>query len=263
MAKRRNLLFTSAGDKTQFYKLWCDINRDYDIFVCYYGNEKNKPYKKYCDYYTERKGGKFQNLDYFWNPEKYKEEYEKNNIIVESNKYDEFNNNITLDIHNYDKYFIIDDDILIFTKEINQLFNYLEIYQLDVLQPSLKPVISKMSHRCTLSVPNMILHYTNFIEVNLPLFSKEALTKCMSIYDNSLTGYGIDFLFMSKLGYHHRNKYAVIDTISCINPYQGKGNTREIEKLQSNQLRVYNWNIVKNKLNIRIEIPNTYFFIRK
>ncbi len=28
----KNLLFTSAGDRTKFYNYWCDNNRTYDIF---------------------------------------------------------------------------------------------------------------------------------------------------------------------------------------------------------------------------------------
>ena len=34
----RRLLFTSAGDNTFFYNNWCDKNRNYDIWLVYYGN---------------------------------------------------------------------------------------------------------------------------------------------------------------------------------------------------------------------------------
>lgn len=247
MVKRKNLLFTSAGDNTQFYKLWCQPERTYDIFVCYYGDKKYKPYQKYCDYYAERKGGKFQNFEYFW----------KENKEVESNVEN------SLNIRDYDNYFIIDDDILIFTKEINQLFDYLEEYQLYILQPSFKPLLSKISHPITQSIPNMILHYTNFIEVNAPLFSKEALTQCMSVYDNSLTGYGIDFLFLWKLGTEHKNKYAVIDCISCVNPHNRKGTVREIVKLEPNYVRVSKWEAVKRKYHIVIPNHTIYGFVPK
>ena len=42
----RNLVFTSAGDKTKFDKNWIGDNQNYDVMVVYYGkNEAN--YNKY------------------------------------------------------------------------------------------------------------------------------------------------------------------------------------------------------------------------
>jgi hypothetical protein len=90
----KNVLFVSAGDRTVFYENWLDENRNYDIFVCYYGSKKDKKYEKYANFYFERKGSKFQNFSYLWNCE----------------------NNLNL--RNYKNYFIIDDDIIIKTKEI-------------------------------------------------------------------------------------------------------------------------------------------------
>ena len=34
----KNLLFTSAGDNTNFDELWLDEDRNYDVWVVYYGN---------------------------------------------------------------------------------------------------------------------------------------------------------------------------------------------------------------------------------
>ena len=60
------ILFTSAGDNTSFYNLWCDENRNYDIFVCYYGSDIENKYEEYSDVYLKKKGSKMQNFYYVW-----------------------------------------------------------------------------------------------------------------------------------------------------------------------------------------------------
>ena len=54
---KKNLLFTSAGDNTNFYELWLDDIRNYDICIYYYGNCNYDKYKEYSDYYFKGKGG--------------------------------------------------------------------------------------------------------------------------------------------------------------------------------------------------------------
>ena len=245
---KKNLLFTSAGDRTNFFNIWCEDNKNYDIFLCYYGDSVNKVYKKYVDYYSERKGGKFQNFDYFWNnPD--------NHHLIESS------NSNPINLYLYDKYFILDDDIIISTNEINELFELMDEYDLDMLQPSFDSIKSKISHDLTRFIPNAKLHYTNFIEVNTPMFRNEILKKCMEIYDNSLAGWGIDILFMWYLGHNKPDKYAVIDKIKCINPFDVNDSEREIVKLQPNSVRISKWNEVVKKLNIRLFSLKTFKII--
>ena len=59
-----NLVFTSAGDNTNFDKLWLDKNRNYKVWVVYYGENEEiyKKYKSKVDYIEKRKGSKFQNF---------------------------------------------------------------------------------------------------------------------------------------------------------------------------------------------------------
>jgi hypothetical protein len=245
---RKNLLFTSAGNKSNFFKYWCDDNRNYDIFLCYYADSKDKPYKKYVDFYSERKGGKFQNFDFFW----------KN---INNHKFIEANDTTNpINLYSYEKYFILDDDIIISTNDINELFEIMDVYNLDMLQPSFDPIKSKISHKITTHIPNAILHYTNFIEVNTPMFRHDILKKCMDIYDNRLTGWGIDLLFMWHLG-EKKDKYAIIDKIKCINPYEDKNVVREIVKLQPNHIRVSKWIEVKKKFNIPELVLKTFNII--
>ena len=45
---RKNLVFTSAGDNTDFDTLWLEKDRNYDVWVVYYG-ENEKIYQMYVD----------------------------------------------------------------------------------------------------------------------------------------------------------------------------------------------------------------------
>jgi hypothetical protein len=69
----------------------------------------------------------------------------------------------------------------------------------------------------------------------------------MKIYDPSLVGFGIDYLFLWFLGHTKKNKYAIIDHIKCINPFFEE---REIDKLQSFDNRYQNWKNIAKQYNI-------------
>jgi len=219
-----NILFTSAGDNTTFYNLWCSKNKNYDIFVCYYGDCKTDKYKEYSDFYLKRKGSKMQNFYHVW----------KNNIN---------------DIRNYKNYYIVDDDILIQTDEINELFKLFSDLNVWMLQPSFDIIKSQISHGITKQNKDSRYRYTNFIEINTPFFSNYAITECMKVYDPILVGYGIDILFLWALGMSEENKYVIVDYISCINPKRVK---REINKLESESVRINKW----YKIQEKFKIPN-------
>jgi len=216
----KNVLFVSVGDKTIFYENWLGENRNYDIFICYYGCKKNKIYEKYADYYFERKGSKFQNFSYLWK--------------------------ISEIFHKYENYFIVDDDIIIKTNEINELFGYMNTFNLWILQPSFS-IESKISHQITKQELNNNFRYVNFIEINAPIFSNYEITECMKIYREELTGYGIDYLFLIHLGIEHKDKYMIVDKINCINPYS---KIREIDLLENFEIRLKKWNKIKDDLGI-------------
>jgi hypothetical protein len=53
---------------------------------------------------------------------------------------------------------------------------------------------------------NTLLDYTNFVEVNTPLFNKVALFGLMRYFDRSLIGYGIDYLYIWANGLYKKDK---------------------------------------------------------
>jgi len=220
------LVFSSAGDNAKVYH-WLKGSRNFDLWLCYYGDVKNK-YAALSDFYIERKGGKFPNLHYV---------YQHWQSIL----------------NHYQAIFIIDDDIIIDGAEISRLFEVLKQYDLWLLQPAFNP-IGKISHRITRTNPFSLLRYTNFVEVTCPLFRKDKLDAFMKIYDPGLIGWGIDYWFIDVLGPKINGKVAIVDAISCINPRDlFKGYPREIELLQDTPTRIQNWERIKEQYKIKVQ----------
>jgi hypothetical protein len=228
---RENILFTSAGDNTSFYNLWCSENRNYDIFTCYYGDSKTDKYKDYSDFYLKRKGSKIQNFHHVWNA------------------------NIG-NIQSYKRFYIVDDDIIISTNEINELFRLLEELNVWILQPSFSTT-SKISHDITRQVEGNKYRFTNFVEINTPFFSNYAIAKCMKSHDVRLI-YGEDALFIHTLGVEEENKYVIVDYISCINPERKE---REINRLPYEQGRM-NWRKFQKRFKLEKIIHKNFKFIK-
>ncbi len=226
----KNLLFTSAGDNTEFYNNWLHFNKNYDVWVVYYGKNENnfQNYKKVVNRIWKNKGSKFQNFykifkDYFH------------------------------DLMKYDRFFILDDDIIINTNSINVLFYISKRYNLEICQPAFITGKSLISHEITGAENGVFMKYTNFIEVNAPLFSKNALLSLMKHYDTILLGWGIDFLYIWANGMNRKDAFAVIDFIRCINPdHRQKKNKsdRELNQIKDVNLRAHHWGEFAKKKGI-------------
>ena len=171
---------------------------NYDIYVIYYGNNEDiyLKYKSKVTFIEKRKGSKFQNFKYFYD-------------------------NYSDIINKYDRYFILDDDIIFNVDDINNMFRLSRQYNLDICAPSFSPE-SKISHSITRNKPNTLLSYTNFVEVNTPLFNRNALYKLMLKLDYSLVGWGIDYLYIACNGIEKKKSYAIIHKIICENPKDNK-----------------------------------------
>jgi hypothetical protein len=222
--KSRYLVFTSAGDRANLQS-WLKGKQNFDFWITYYGETKNR-YREFCDYYLERKGGKFPNLHYA---------YQHFREILEC----------------YEAIFIMDDDLIISSTEIGYLFEIREKYDLWLLQPAYDPQ-GKISHPITGARPLSFMRYTNFVEVTCPLFRRDVLDKFMKIYDPILIGWGIDWLYMHALGDKIEKKVAVVDAVTCLNPTdEMKGGYREIELLQDTPTRIENWKKIRQLHNVR------------
>jgi len=231
--KHTNFVFSSVGNNTNFDTLWVGENMNYDIYVIYYGNDDTvfNKYKDKVTFIEKRKGSKFQNFKYFYDT------------------YPEI-------IKQYDRFFILDDDIIINVAGINTMFDLSHKYNLEICGPSFLPE-SKISHKITVHQPGIILRYTNFVEVNVPLFSTKALHSLMNKLSSNLIGWGIDYLYIITNGLDNKNSYAIVDSVTCINPHDNKkNNKRELSLIENCDKRQFLWEEFAKKNNYPVKFKS-------
>jgi len=234
--KSRNLVFTSAGDNANI-DCWLKGSRNFDLWISYYGNEKNR-YKNLSDFYISKKGGKFPNLQYVYQ------------------HWEDL-------LNHYEAILVLDDDIIINGSEISRLFEIRKQYDLWLLQPAFDPR-GKISFRITIVRPFSFLRYTNFVEVTCPLFRKDKLDAFMKIFDPALVGWGTEWWFLDLLATNIKGNVAIVDELSCINPHDHmKDNQREIDLLQSTPERISNWERIKEQHHIKVQKRMVFATIKK
>ena len=173
MTTKKYLLFSSVGNNSKYYKKWYNEDRNYDIKLVYYGRKQDvkNDINKYCDILENKKGSKYQNMVNF---------------------YDKF------DMNNYEYIWLVDDDIDMDSKSINEMFDYVKNNNLDLAQPSMNPT-GQNSYKININKENKKrdeIRYTNFIEVGCPIINKEILYntyKTLKELNNIVMAYGVDF----------------------------------------------------------------------
>jgi len=218
-SRSNNLVFTSAGNRSNL-RNWLQGTRDFDLWTVYYGDRPGM-FQDLSEYYLPRKGAKFQNLHYCYEqwPER---------------------------LAGYDAVMVMDDDIVIDATGITRLFEIRRERDLWALQPAFR-LSGKVSWPITAVHPTAKLRYTNFVEMACPLFRRDKLDAFMRVYDPELVGYGTDWWFLHTLGAELDKRVAVVDEVTCVNPFdKNKGNGgREIDTLQTHQGRKEVWERMK------------------
>lgn len=226
----KNLIFTSFGNNhnVRYWNSHPD-QRKFDIIgVDYKNNELSGDDHRVFTKVFHRKGGKFQNFCHF---------YKHHHILFKK----------------YEYIAVWDDDIMINTLEINEAFDIMRRFRLTIGMPSFSSE-GKISHWHTEYKPGRLLTFTNFIEMNVPIFHYSVLPKLTADGYYSvcnLTGWGIDHIYMNLL-YDKKYKFAVIHKVKCINPFDSrKKNKREIDALEALESRQKSWEEIKKKVGIR------------
>jgi hypothetical protein len=134
--------------------------------------------------------------------------------IINTFKYPGIFNTITNNPHllNYDYYWMPDEDIWATPDMIDDLFASMNKFNIWLGQPSIAdtpdsfPSWKQLAHS---DGPDIIM--TNFVEIMCPCFSNSALRKCLSLFNKSVSGWGLDLVW-SKIG--SGEKMAVINNIA-------------------------------------------------
>ena len=186
-------LILAPSNKASLVKEWMSDkeNRNFDVILVYYDEDGGeKDLEEFADIIFLRKGFKYPTI--------------YNLIKTEM-----------ISIDNYDYIWLPDDDILLNTSQINQMFDLMKKYDLWLAMPS---IIKGVGSFNTFSTQNHqdgnILRYVGFIEVQCPVFSKYAFQKCLNTFNESQSGWGIDLVW-PKLLNRPLNKMAILDIIAA------------------------------------------------
>lgn len=111
----------------------------------------------------------------------------------------------------YEFYAFVDNDIEVTTQQLNDLFLIGSREGLELFQPALT-WNSYSFHDGFLWRPRFSRRPRkhNFIEIMTPFFSKAALEKCFESFELSESGYGLDYIWPTILGF---DGLAVIDAV--------------------------------------------------
>lgn len=142
----------------------------------------------------------------------------------------------------YEYFFLLDDDIVISTEDVNRLFSMMREYQLKIAQPSL--VMSYYTYKHTAFHPFYILRYTNFVEMMMPYFSRDALKAVLPTFEQKIRWCGIEMHWPVLVGSNHKDM-AIVDAVSAkhTRPVQSWNSLSQLQ--QENYLKKHNlsWSI--------------------
>lgn len=141
----------------------------------------------------------------------------------------------------YEYFFLMDDDIEMSTEEVNKLFGIMKQYHLRIAQPSL--VMSYYTYEHTLRNPFCILRYTNFVEMMIPCFSKEALVKVLPTFEEKICFKGIEYHWAKMVG----NGIAIIDIVKVVH-------TRPVHSFSIDCFKKMKEYLTENHLNKEIQM---------
>jgi hypothetical protein len=116
------------------------------------------------------------------------------------------------DFLKYDYYWMPDEDIWATPDMIDELFACMAGFDIWLGQPSvLNTEDSFPSWNQFIHKEDVDIIYTNFVEIMCPCFSNEALRACLSTFNKSMSGWGLDFVW-GKIGVGKR--MAVINSVA-------------------------------------------------
>ncbi len=186
MANRKNLVIVRAGDSS-LHEEWLTGPGEcnWDLIVNYFGDDPQR-YRKDDVQRIDSKGPKWPTL---------------HDLIKSHGEA----------IFSYERVWLPDDDLRATKDGINSLFDIFEKHALMLAQPALTPD-SHLGHLITLRNRSFHLRFTNFVEIMAPCFSREFLKQMLPSFNANLTGWGLDFIWPTKISDWLR--IAIIDAVT-------------------------------------------------
>lgn len=98
----------------------------------------------------------------------------------------------TEDVSQYEYFWFPDDDLVISTENVNDIFAIAKANDLQLGQVSVNPDTHRTWHWYLRQNKKYEIRRTNYVEVMCPFFNKEFLLKCLHTFNSNLSSYGID-----------------------------------------------------------------------
>ncbi|HEX8010755.1 MAG TPA: hypothetical protein VF814_07460 [Casimicrobiaceae bacterium] len=182
----RFLVIVRAGDRS-LHPHWTSAlaTRDWDLVVSYFGDDPAR-FREGGETRIDDKGLKWPGLhallarDDFW--------------------------------CGYDYIWLPDDDLAVDQATISALFRHVVELDLALAQPALS-WISYYAHTITVQHPTFRARWTNFVEIMAPCFERRFLEACLPTFGESLSGWGLDWIWPRQLGAETRRS-GVIDAVT-------------------------------------------------
>lgn len=159
-------------------------------------------------------------------------------------------------IDKYDFFFIPDDDIIMDARNIMQFFECMEKYNLKIAQPSLRCSYFTWGH--VLRDNCCSLRYTNFVEMMVPCFSREALKNVLFTFNENSTGWGTETHWPLLIKTNNKDM-AIIDEVSVLHTRPIQSGTALHHQEAVDYLKKYNlvthveeYGFIPNKSDIMI-----------
>ncbi|MEX3999153.1 DUF707 domain-containing protein [Paraburkholderia sp. EG285A] len=181
---QKNLVILRAGDAS-LHRVWlAQSNREFDIFVSYYGNTAGAM-QDGADYYEVRKGPKWSCIA---------------ELLLERQEL----------LDKYSAFWFPDDDLLATTETLNRMFGFFHTFGLSLAQPALTND-SYHYWPITLQDSRYLIRFTQFVEVMAPIFDRTALKACAQTFGESRSGWGLDFVWPKLCGRGRHDSIGIID----------------------------------------------------
>lgn len=183
-ARRKNLVVLRAGDGSLHPQWVAGPQRDFDLFVSYYGKVADQ-HRASADLWEHRPGPKWSCIA---------------DLLAAHPQL----------IEQYDAFWFPDDDLAADTATLNRMFALFQGFDLKLAQPALTRD-SYFSWRHLLQRPEFVLRQVAFVEVMAPLFTRASLKQCLNSFGSSRSGWGLDWVWPKLVGGGDDRRIAILD----------------------------------------------------
>jgi hypothetical protein len=114
----------------------------------------------------------------------------------------------------YDAVWFVDGDISIAFEDVDRMFDIFVARNLWLAQPSLSRA-SFRDHEICVHRDLFVLRHVSFVEIMAPIFSRAALSRCLPTFGESVSGWGLDFVWPEIIG-DPQHRLAIIDAVQMV-----------------------------------------------